>query len=271
MSALSISNAWEETKALLARDGRLFASVALALIVLPTAVMGVADPRVNAGDTAPAWFNLLLFVVSMITLAGQLALIRLAFGPSVTVGGAIGHGFRRLPTYFLALVLLTLAIIAVMVPVIMIAAALGMNIEGGAEAAALSGPVILLAILFAIAILVLMTRFMVAMPVASTEAAGPLTILKRSWALTRGHWGKLFGFLIVFSIAAVITLAAISVVLGSLTALLFDARGPMTFGALVESLLGAIITGALSVIFTLMLARIYVQLSGRDTLEKVFA
>jgi ABC-type Fe3+ transport system permease subunit len=125
-----------------------------------------------------------------------------------------------------------------------------------------------LVIILAIVILLLMTRFMVAMPVASTERAGPLTILKRSWELTKGHWGKLFGFLIVFSIAALITVAAVGVVLGSLTALLFDARGPMTIGALVEALLSAIITGALSVVFTLMLARIYVQLSGRDTVEK---
>ena len=106
MSALSISSAWEDTKALLARDGRLFASVALALIVLPAAVMGVLDPRVEQGDSAPGWFNALVFIVSLISLAGQLALIRLALGPSVTVGGAISHGFRRLPVYFVALLLL---------------------------------------------------------------------------------------------------------------------------------------------------------------------
>jgi hypothetical protein len=267
MGTLSISSAWEETKALLARDGRLFGAVALALIVLPAAVMGVVDPRVDPTESAPGWFNLLIFVVSLISLAGQLALIRLAFGPSVTVGGAISHGLRRLPTYFLALLLLTLAIIALLLPFLFAAVGLGMNLEGGAEAAAVSGPIVLLAVVFAIVILVLMTRFMVAMPVASTERVGPLTILKRSWELTRGHWGKLFGFLIVFSIAALIALMAVGVVLGSLTALLFDARGPMTFGALVESLLGAIVTGALSVIFTLMLARIYVQLSGRDTVD----
>ena len=267
MSALSISNAWEETKALLARDGRLFASVALALIVLPAAVMGVVDPRVEQGDAAPGWFNILIFVVSMISLAGQLALIRLSLGPSVTVGGAISHGIRRLPTYFLALVLLTIGIVVMLLPFIFIAVGLGMNIDGGAEAAAVTGPIVFLVIVIAIAILLLMTRFMVAMPVASTERVGPLTILKRSWELTKGHWGKLFGFLIVFSIAALVVLVSVGVVLGSLTALLFDARGPLTFGALVESLLSAIVTGALSVIFTLMLARVYVQLSGRDTVE----
>lgn len=271
MGALSISSAWEETKALLARDGRLFASVALALIVLPAAVMGVVDPRVSQGDAAPGWFNLLIFVVSLISLAGQLALIRLAFGPSVTVGGAIGHGLRRLPVYFLSLLVLTLGIVVLMIPFVFAAVAMGLSIEGGAEAAAVTGPIVFLVIVIAIAILLLMTRFMVAMPVASAERAGPLTILKRSWELTKGHWGKLFGFLIVFSIAALVTLLAVGVVLGSITALLFDARGPLTLGALVESLLSAIVTGALSVLFTLMLARVYVQLSGRDTVEKAAA
>ena len=268
MSALSISSAWDETKALLTRDGRLFASVALALIVLPAAVMGVVDPRVAQGDAAPGWFNLLILVVSLISLAGQLALIRLAFGPSVTVGGAISHGFRRLPIYFLAILVLMVGIIILLIPFVFAAVGMGMNIEGGADAAAVTGPIVFLVVVIAIAILVLMTRFMVAMPVASTERAGPLTILKRSWTLTKGHWGKLFGFLIVFSVAAIVMLLAVGVVLGSLTALLFDARGPLTLGALVEALLSAIVTGALSVLFTLMLARVYVQLSGRDTIDK---
>ena len=267
MSALSISNAWEETKSLLARDGRLFASVALALIVLPAVLLGVVDPRVLQGDQAPGWLILLIVVVSLISMAGQLALIRLTMGPSVTVGGAIGHGLRRLPIYVVSVILLAIASAILFVPLAMVAVALGMNFTPGAEAAAMGAGFVLLVLIFLILLLVLMTRFLITMPVASVERAGPLTILKRSWDLTRGHWLKLFGFLIVFLIAALIILAAVAAVLGSLTALLFDARGPLTLGALIESLLSAIITGALSVLFTLMLARIYVQLSGRDTVE----
>ena len=267
MSAFSISGAWEETKVLIERDGRLFASVALALIILPAAVMGVVDPRVEQGQQAPAWFNLLILVVSLISLAGQMALIRLALGPSVTVGGAISHGFRRLPIYFLALLVLVVGVIVLMLPFVFAAIGMGMNIEAGATGA-LTGPILLLLLLFMVAVLVLMTRFTMAMPVASTESAGPLSILTRSWHLTKGHWAKLFGFLIVFSIGALIVLLAVSVVLGSLTALLFDSRGPMTLAALIEGLIGAFVTGLFSVLFTLMLARIYVQLSGRDTVEK---
>jgi hypothetical protein len=195
-----------------------------------------------------------------------LALILLTLGPSVTVGGAISHGLRRLPIYLVAIVLLALASGLLFIPLAMVAIALGMDFRPGAEA--MTGGFVLLVAGFLIALLVVMARFLITMSVASAERAGPLTILKRSWVLSKGHWLKLFGFLIVFSIAALVVLAAVAAVLGSITALLFDARGPLTFGALVEALLSAIVTGALSVVFTLMLARIYVQLSGRDSVDK---
>lgn len=267
MSAISISSAWDDTKALLARDGRLFASVALALIVLPAVVMGVVDPRVKPGDPAPAWFSILIVVISLISLAGQLALIRLALGPSVTVAGAISHGFGRILRYILALILLMLATVAITIPFAFAAVAMGMSIEPGAEAP-VTGPFLILIMVYLIAILALGTRFLMAMPVASIEEEGPLGILKRSWVLTSGHWVKLFGFLIIFLIGAAVVLLSVQMVVGSLTALMFGARGPMSLAALVESLVQAVATGIFSVLFTLMLARIYVQASGRTTIEK---
>src|SRR6187551_824278 len=105
MGKFSISAAWEQTKALLARDGRLFASVALALIVLPAVVAGVLDPREVGEVDAPIWFDLIVLVISLISMAGQLALIRLALGPSITVAGAVGHGLSRLLPYIAALVI----------------------------------------------------------------------------------------------------------------------------------------------------------------------
>ena len=267
MSVFSISSAWEETKSVLERDGRLFASVALALIILPAAIMGVLDPRVDQGQQAPAWFNLLILVVSLISLAGQLALIRLALGPSVTVGGAIGHGFRRLPIYVLALIVLTIGVVLVTMPFVLAAVGLGMNLETGTEAQ-ITGPFLWILLLYLVAIFALMTRFLLTMPVASLERTGPLDMLKRSWSLTSGHWAKLFGFLIVALLGAALVILSVALVVGSLTALLFDSSGPMTLAALIQGIAQAIVTGIFSVLFTLMLARFYVQLSGRDTVEK---
>ncbi len=267
MSAFSISGAWEETKSVLERDGRLFASVALALIVLPAAVMGVVDPRVEQGQQAPLWVNLMILAVSLISLAGQMALIRLALAPSITVGGAISHGFRRVPIYLLALILLTLGVIAATIPFVIVAVGLGLNLETGTEAQ-LTGPFLLLILIYLVAIMALTTRFLLAMPVASIERSGPLELLKRSWTLTTGHWAKLFGFLIVALLAAMLVILSVALVVGSLTKLLFDASGPMTLAALIQGIAQSVVTGIFSVLFTLMLARIYVQLSGRDTVEK---
>src|SRR5690242_18354965 len=109
MRALSLSQAWDETKAIITRDGRLFGSVALALIALPGVVEGLVAPG-GVDRSTPWWIDLVMLIGSLIALAGQLALIRLALGPSVTVGGAIAHGMRRLPIYLVAAVLIVVSL-----------------------------------------------------------------------------------------------------------------------------------------------------------------
>ena len=55
MQALSISRAWEESRALLLRDGKLYAAVALALISLPTAVAALVNP---SGISRRRWWSM---------------------------------------------------------------------------------------------------------------------------------------------------------------------------------------------------------------------
>jgi hypothetical protein len=270
MSKFSISTAWEESKGLLARDGRLFASVALALIVLPAVIAGVIDPRGPGEVDAPRWFDLVVLVISLISMGGQLALIRLALGPSVTVAGAVSHGLGRLLPYIVALVILGLAAIVLSIPFGMAAIAMGLNIEQG-TIESLSGPVALLLFAMVLLFLFIAVRFLMTMPVASAERVGPFEILKRSWSLTEGHWLKLFLFLLVALFAAVLILATVSMVVGSLVLILFGSAEPMSVGALIGALVESVFTGIFSVLFTLMLTRIYVQLSGRDTVEKAAA
>ncbi|MEO7654804.1 MAG: glycerophosphoryl diester phosphodiesterase membrane domain-containing protein [Sphingomicrobium sp.] len=264
MTTISISTAWEDTKRLLARDGKLFASVALALIVLPAVIAGVLDPRVPGEVDAPMWFDLVVLLISLISIAGQLALIRLGLGPSVTVAGAISHGVHRFVPYFLAIIVLGLGAIVVAIPFAIAAIAMGLDIAQG-SAAALTGPILILILVMALVLLFLSVRFLMAMPVASAEAVGPIEILKRSWALTDGHWLKLFLFLILFIFSAILLIGAVSLVAGSLILLAFKAIEPMSIAALIGALIEGALSGIFSVVFTLMLTRMYVQLSGRDT------
>ena len=53
MTKLSLSRAWEDTTSVLAQDGRLFLSVALALFVLPGLVLDVTMPEAAPGQFPP--------------------------------------------------------------------------------------------------------------------------------------------------------------------------------------------------------------------------
>ena len=97
MSKLSISRAWEESKAVLASDGKLIGTVALALFVLPGLVLNLAMPRTHSSEfPQPGPWMVIGLAAVLISLLGQLSMIRLAIGPHVSVGEAIAHGARRI-------------------------------------------------------------------------------------------------------------------------------------------------------------------------------
>src|SRR5437868_8062995 len=103
MSSLSISVAWDQTKAILGHDGRLFATVALALIVLPEVVFAVVG--VPIGTQATALSAISYLIVVLLGFVGQFALDLLAIWPSVTVGGVIVCCFARLSPVFVVVVI----------------------------------------------------------------------------------------------------------------------------------------------------------------------
>jgi hypothetical protein len=261
MHKLSVSRAWDETKAIVARDGRLLTSVALALIAFPTAVSGLLNPR-GMTNSAPLWVDVVTFVVSLIAIAGQLALIRLALGPSVTVGGAIEHGFRRMPIYFVTAVLILLGLLLLALPFVALLALLGIKMTSATDS--LSPGAALISLLYMTTALLLGFRMVMAAPVASSERVGPIGIIKRTWSLTRGHWWQLFGFVVMFFVGAVVLLIAVNTAVGLLVAVLLGPIEPMSASALVTALVQALLNAVITTLFAVMLARMYVQLAGRD-------
>jgi hypothetical protein len=260
MHSLSISTAWEETKAVLAHDGRLIGAVALALIALPTAVTGLIDPNGAGGGSGPVWIDVAVLIVSLAALAGQLALIRLALGPSITVGGAIAHGLRRMPTYLLSAILMVCALMALAIPFGAALVALGVPLDS--KTLPMTPGVTLVVTLFIAVVFFIAVRMLMTAPVASAEAAGPVAIIRRSWTLTAGHWWKLFGFLILFFVGAVVAVLALSAVAGVIAGLLFGGMEPMSAGALLVALVQAVANAAMTGLFAVMLARIYAQLGA---------
>src|SRR3954470_24678686 len=166
MRSLSISQAWDEAKAILVHDGRLFVSVALALIVLPQTILGAAGIG-QPGEAAPL-AAAVLFVGVLIGFAAQIALNRLALGPHITVGAAIGRGFKRLLALFLALILIGFVLAAMGV--------IGMPVKGQPPSAGLL-------VLIVLGIATVSAIFQLLVPLAAAEHGGAMTPLSRRWSM----------------------------------------------------------------------------------------
>jgi hypothetical protein len=263
MTALSISRAWEESKAQFAADGRLMAVVAAALIVLPGLIVEVIDPGTTRGSDLTG--SLLVLISSLLALIGQLAIIRLAMTPSVSVGEAISHGARRMPVYLLAAIILTIALLLALIPFGVVLYAAGVPLGSGSEQEFVKSPLaVLLSCVFLALVLFVAMRMLMSSPVASEEAVGPFRILRRSWDLTAGHWWRLFGFLVMFVIGALVAMVAVNLAAIALSVSLLGPLDPMSVSALVVGLFDSVVNAAITVVLAVMLARIYVQLRGGE-------
>ena len=261
MTKLSISRAWDESKAVIARDGSLLTTIALALFVLPGVISDMVTPAAPPGELPkPGYWIVLAVLALLVALVGQLAVIRLAIGSDLTVGEAIRHGAQRAPAYLAATLVWVL-------PVLLAAVLLAAKVVGppaNASPMAALALILLCGVVLWFAIRMLMTS-----PVASAEGVGPMEILRRSWQLTKGHWLRLFGFFVGILIGAVVAVTAVAAIGGILAKIIFGGVEPLTVGALFIALLVQIVSGAVSVILMVMLARIYVQLGGEGAAVKV--
>jgi hypothetical protein len=253
MPKLSLSQAWEETKSVLSHDGRLFVSVALALIVLPQTVIGLAAPRSAPESSALAAAFVAIAII--VGLAAQIALNRLAIGPSTTVGAAIGRGFSRTPALIGSLAMLSVVMFIILIPVVLAFGALGF-VDRGSEAS----PGVLVAIVTVAALTYAIFQLMV--PVAAAEHGGSMHLLSRSWHLSRGSYWRLLAFVILVFIGLLVVLLAGQYGLGAVIAMALGPADPLSLSALVISLAVSLIQAGFAVVFAVMLARLYLQLAG---------
>ena len=254
MSKLSISRAWDETREVLGRDGRLLSTVAIALLALPSTVQNLVTPATTPGELPPpgSWLIVLLITV-LIGIVGQLAIARLALGSQISVGEAISHGAKRLLPYFLAIVLWVGPI-----AVLLYYAAQQMRPPTPSAGMAVLFLVMLFLLVF------LAVRLIIAVAVASAEPLGPMGILQRSWQLTSGNWWRLFGFLVLFMIAVLSVMIAVGAIIGILAGIVLGPAEPMSVSALVIALVTQLAVAAVTVVFLVMLTRIYLQLAARN-------
>lgn len=261
MAKLSISRAWEETTRVLAHDGRLLASVALALVLLPEVVTSVVVPPPNlSGEQPPSWVPILSILVAVLGLIGQIAIIRLALGPTTSVGQAILHGLRRFLPGLGAVLLFGIPLVIVLAVLFgMLAGPTAMQALRNGNIDASSGRVILL---LSILIVLVSARFQLIMPVTTAESGGPIHILRRAWELASGHYLRLLGFLLSIILTALVVLLAAQFLGGIIARAFFGDAKPLSVAALIIALISGVVQTGFVVVVSTLLARIYAQVAG---------
>jgi hypothetical protein len=263
MQKLSISRAWEETRVVLQREGKLIGAVALALLVLPGLLVNAVVPAARAGEMpAPGLWIVAGLVALLISLIGQLSIVRLAMGPPTTVGQAIEHGARRMLPLLGAFLIWAL-------PLLIVLSSLYAMLR--ADPTHPSGVVALGMLALSVAGIFLAVRLLLLGPVASAEPIGPIAILRRSWEITAGNWWRLFGFVAIFFVGVIVLLLATASVFGLIARMFLGGVEPMSLGWLVVMLASQLLSSLVYVVLFVMQARLYVQHSANtDATAEVF-
>ena len=257
-----LDTAWRDTRRYITENSSLLAIMAGIFVFLPYAAMLILMPLVAdmpdvpegasyqvamdalQGFYARTWWMFLL--VSIIVTIGQLAMLALlGRKPHPTVGEAIGIGGKAILPVWLAILLQWLGINFVVLLIISIALATGM--EAVVSIAGITGLLIAA---------YLWIRFSLVLPLASIEGdANPLHLLTGSWKRTKGHALRILGFFVLIGIAAIVLSLVFTMVTGAVLAL-FGAAVAETIGVIISAMLIA----ALIVLFTAVLAAVHVQL-----------
>lgn len=262
MSRLSITTAWNESADFLKRHfGALF-TIAVALITLPNvATQWLAPVPTGPGMTVQAglWLALIPLVL-LLNMVGSLAISSLAMGRENVVGEALRHGLRRVLPMAGAAAILIVAAVVLFLPLLL---ATGIRPEQlTAPSPAAAGKLGLAVLVFLLVALFFAVRLLLLTPVAAAEPVGPLGIIMRSWALTRGHFWKLLGFVLLITAAAMVVMAVAAMLFGLVISLVAGPPREGGLGQLVLLLVTSLLNAAFVVVMTTMVARIYLQLAG---------
>ncbi len=268
--ALSISKAWDEARTSLAANRRLITPVALGLILVPAVVSSMVEPRTAPGEQPEAgpwmWITLAMIIIM---LTGQLALVLLTNGWQGSVGEAIKRALRRLPTLLISAMIVMVPLIVILTALLVIVG-VGTGGDGRFSMASMSPTGWLVFFAGILILFVVAVRLLPLVVVTAAEDVGPIAAVRRSFALTAGHFWKLLGFVLLATIAFLVVAAAAGAVIGSIVALLFGRPEPWTVSLLLVALTAGLVQAAFVTFYTAMLARIAAQLNaGRPSVPDV--
>lgn len=265
-SKLDSSLAWKTATRLVATNRDVLMAIAGVFFLLPGLAFSifVPEPQMAPGTPpgrmmeimADAWTSSLplLIIVTLLQMAGTVTVLIVMTDPDrPTVAQAIARGFRALGPYVLAQII--------------VGGALGMAFLVLVSAAALTGVQAIGAIVILAAFVAMVwcsLRMALVAPVLAIEGErNPIQALRRSWALTQGNSGRLLAFLVLLGLLFAVVYGLAMMLVGVVLVLTTGGELQRVLTAAVSS---AITSGAL-IYFIAVLAAIYRQLGGPNTLE----
>ncbi|MFN4114256.1 MAG: hypothetical protein ACK4GD_09980 [Sphingomonadaceae bacterium] len=265
-----MGRAWNDAIATLTANFSLLAILGGVFFFVPSLLMFIAMPDMMSAMMSPnmdptdmeamvgnlgAGFFGTYLLVFLATLVGYVAMIALLGDSSrVSVGQAIGTGFKALLPLLAITIILVVAyfVIALVLGLVFGLLAAGVGQASGGAAGAL---IFVMAIGLFVGILWVLTRLSMITPVIAIEGTmNPFTVLGRTWAMTRPAQGRLFLFYVVLFIAYMVIALVTFMIIGAVTA----AVGAMSVMGFVNGVIGAIVAMLFSAIFV----AIYNQLAG---------
>lgn len=262
MSSLSIGRAWDEAKAALSANRKLIVPVALGLVLLPAVIVSMIEPRVAPGEQPPpgAWMLVALAMV-IVMLVGELAIVLLVNGWRGSVGEAIGKAARRTPTFILAALSLAVPVVLIF-SVLLALSGVGTSAPGQIDWTNFGGMGWLVLLGCVLVLFFIAIRLLPLIAVVACEQTGPFAALKRSFALTSGHFWRLLGFLLLLMVAFLIVAVTVGAVVGGLVTLLLGQPDAWSLSLLLIALAGGLVQAGFVMVYTAMLTRIYAQLAA---------
>jgi hypothetical protein len=263
-----MNRTWSQALALLQGNFQLLSVIAGVFLLLPAALFYLAmpdlmntltsNPNANPDQLLAMLKDAMwpLIGLGLLTTVAQtigyLGMIALMGDDRPTVGEALRRAMVMLPTSIgtSLLLILLLMLVVVIISVILGLVVAGLSAVGGGA---------LGAIFTFIGVIYAMARLTVAMPAIAYEGLrNPLTVLQRSWSLTRPYaWKIMAFFLLLLAVYFVLSL-----VVGSIFGLIASAFGGGTGSALVLGLSNGLIGAAVAMLYSAILVSIYRQLTG---------
>ena len=260
MTKVSIGQAWEETSKLLASERRLLVPIALAFLVVPVTLGGLAAPNSAPTDPAPA-LSVITVVTLLLGLVGRLALSLLATGRQGKLADLIIRSGKRLIPLVVALAIVVVPLAAMFYGVDQLMPAPGSDPASVPAGQALTAAVLVF-VLLALLLLAAARLILPVVPAAAVEDLGPIALLKRSWDISRGNFWRLLVVVMLVGIAALAFLFAAQAVVGSIATLSLGKPVAWSVSRLVVALASAVTQAVVVTVGSVLVARIYVQLAA---------